>query len=100
MKPVIIHRSARKELDGAIAHYESIRTGLGLDLQDEVEHAVSRLQADPQLGPRYKATEYRFWLIRRFPYVVYYLELDEFIWVAAVAHGRRRPGYWTRRRMK
>jgi hypothetical protein len=29
---------------------------------------------------------------------VYYVELDDAIWIAAVAHQKRRPGYWTRRK--
>ena len=32
--------------------------------------------------------------LSRFPYIVFYLELDDTIWVAAVAHTSRRPGYW------
>jgi toxin ParE1/3/4 len=35
--------------------------------------------------------------VRRFPYVVFYLDLEEYIWIAAVAHQRRRPGYWVYR---
>jgi hypothetical protein len=34
-------------------------------------------------------------LLKRFPYTVYYLELDHSIWIAAVAHQQRRPGYWS-----
>jgi toxin ParE1/3/4 len=35
--------------------------------------------------------------VRRFPYTIFYLELAEQIWIAAVAHQRRRPGYWRNR---
>jgi len=30
----------------------------------------------------------------RFPYIVFYVVDDEEVEVVAVAHGRRRPGYW------
>jgi toxin ParE1/3/4 len=33
-------------------------------------------------------------LIHRFPYLVIFLELADKILIVAVAHGKRRPGYW------
>ena len=32
-----------------------------------------------------------------FPYTIYYVALDDSLWIAAMAHQRRRPGYWSRR---
>jgi len=81
-----------------MAWYEKQRTGLGLDLLGEVQKALGRIEENPSLGPPYKKTDYRFRLLRRFPYVIYYLELDDSIWIAAIAHASRRPDYWRRRR--
>jgi toxin ParE1/3/4 len=89
---------ARTELDEAIGYYEQQRAGLGLDLQSEVQQAVRKIQENPQAGSPYKTTEFRHYVVQRFPYVVYYIELEEAIWVMAIAHGKRRPGYWRRRR--
>jgi toxin ParE1/3/4 len=36
--------------------------------------------------------------VNRFPYLVFYDESDEDIWVAAIAHERRRPDYWRNRK--
>ena len=33
-------------------------------------------------------------LVRRFPYVVIFVEFDRTVRVIAVAHGARKPGYW------
>jgi len=98
VKSVIIDRRARVELDKAMDWYENQRTGLGLDFHDEVEKALARIAENPGAGSPYKRTDYRFRLVQRFPYVIYYLELEESIWVAAVAHGSRRPDYWRRRK--
>ena len=98
MKPVIIDRRARAELDQAIAWYEKQRSGLGLDFHAEVEKALARIEENPAGGSPYKNTDYRFRLVRRFPFVIYYLELDDSVWVAAIAHASRRPDYWRRRR--
>ncbi len=46
---------------------------------------------------RYKNTDYRKCVIQRFPYVMYYMDLDAVIWIAAIAHAKRRPGYWMSR---
>ena len=35
--------------------------------------------------------------LRRFPYVVVYLDLTETVQVIAVAHSKRRPNYWRKR---
>jgi len=97
VKPVIFHRDAEAELRAAVAYYEQQRPGLGLDLQAEVERAIGRIQEHPQLFPQHTTLGLRKCVVRRFPYTIFYLELDDNIWIAAVAHQRRRPGYWASR---
>lgn len=99
MKPVKLHAKARAEYSAAIAHYERQRAGLGIDFQTMVEEAVARIRQFPELGSPYSDTAFRFCLVHRFPYVVYYVEEEQLIRIAAVAHGNRRPGYWRRRKL-
>ena len=99
MKPIIFHRSARTELDEAITYYEQQQAGLGLALQTAVERAVRRIQQNPQLGAPYKTTELRHFILQRFPYGLFYAETKDAVWIVAVAHGRRRPDYWRRRKV-
>jgi toxin ParE1/3/4 len=35
--------------------------------------------------------------VHRFPFVIFFHEHKEMIRVLAIAHGKRRPGYWARR---
>ena len=35
--------------------------------------------------------------LERFPYLIFFLELPDCIWLAAVAHGAREPDYWKHR---
>ena len=100
MKPLIIHSEARAELEDAVAFYEQQRAGLGLELLSEVERAVGEIQQSPQRWPSYKATTFRRYVVRRFPYSIFFVELEEATWVVAVAHARRRPDYWRRRRLR
>ena len=97
MKIVEFHPEAEVEMAEAVARYEAERKGLGLRLQTEVERAVAIIQADPErqaLQPRLGCRRLR---LKRFPYNVYYLELPDRIRITAIAHHKRRLGYWSGR---
>ncbi len=100
MKPAILHSEAIEELDAAIAYYESQKVGLGLDFLAEVEHALGKIQQNPNLGAGYKVTGLRRYITQQFPFLVFYAEFEEFIWVVAIAHGKRRPDYWRKRQIE
>ncbi|ARV59034.1 plasmid stabilization system protein [Nostocales cyanobacterium HT-58-2] len=100
MKFIVIHTEARKELDTAIAYYEEQKPGLGLDLLSEVEKVLENIQQNPNLGTPHKIEGVRRYAIKRFPYLIFYVELEEVIWVVAIAHGKRKPDYWKKRNMK
>ena len=98
MKPLIFHSDAKVEFDSAISWYEHRQNGLGLEFHDDVDIVLERLREIVEIGTPYKSTEYRFIRTKRFPYLVYYLQLQDAIWIAAIAHYRRRPDYWRRRK--
>lgn len=100
MKFIIIHTEARKELDYAIAYYEAQKVGLGLDLLSEVEKVLLKIQENPNLGTLHKIEGICRYTIQRFPYLIFYTELDDVIWVIAIAHGRRKPNYWKQRNIE
>ena len=100
MKPVIVHSGAKRELAKARVCYEERCEGLGLDFLTEVEAATEKLRQNPHLCPRYKRTAFRKQFVERFPYLIFFLELPDYFWIAAIAHGRRRAGYWKRRKPK
>jgi len=81
--------------------YEERRTGLGAEFFDAVDAALGYIVRLPHAGarvPRVSADlPVRRAPVKRFPYHVIYLEERETIRVLAVAHDRRRPGYWTTR---
>ncbi len=76
---------AERDLDDAVAFYQSRRTGLGI----EFAAAVERPKAWHPLSRRTR--RYR---LSRFPYSVVYHIMDDGILVLAVAHHSRRPGIW------
>ncbi|MBY0495717.1 MAG: type II toxin-antitoxin system RelE/ParE family toxin [Cyanobacteria bacterium] len=60
---------------------------------DAAESAIARL---PEAWPRYEHRTRRY-LLRRFPFSVVYRVEEPRVLIVAVAHARRRPGYWKSR---
>jgi toxin ParE1/3/4 len=100
VKPIIIHTEAIREFDSAIAYYEDQKIGLGLDLLSQVEEALGKIQQNPNLGTQHTIAGVLRYVIQGFPYLIFYVELEEFIWVIAIAHGKRRPNYWKKRQLE
>ena len=84
------------ELDEAADFYESAQVGLGRAFALEVERAVDRIAVFPESGSPFRATV-RAAIVRNFPFWVMYRVLDTELLILAVAHQRRRPGYWRKR---
>lgn len=63
----------------------------------EFERVATLVQSNPQLGARFQNKWQRYFL-SKFPFsVVYQITAGE-LRILAVAHNRRRPGYWKRRK--
>lgn len=97
-QPIRIHSLASLELTEAVRWYESKRVGLGGDLLDEFAALMTRLAMNPESGnPISLDHRTRRLLATRFPYQLVYRVRPAEIVVVALAHLRRRPGYWRRR---
>jgi plasmid stabilization system protein ParE len=94
--PIDIHPAARLEEDDAFEWYyqRSLRAAEGF--LHEIEQARSAIQTSPEAWAQYLFDTRRY-LLKRYPYVVVYRVTDERIEVVAIAHGRRKPGYWAGR---
>jgi toxin ParE1/3/4 len=85
------------EMVGASRWYDREKAGLGLDFIRMVDRAIAQIESVPRSGspvPGVADAAIRRILVRRFPYHVVYIELSDRVQVLAVAHQRRRPGYW------
>ena len=91
-------RAASEELSEAISYYEAQKAGLGGELRDEVEALIDRIAANPLLW-RERRPGFRRANCRIFPYYVMYCIRGEVVFIVAIAHGARRPGYWRERRI-
>lgn len=98
MKPVLFHSEAEWDLHQGILFYEKKRPGLGRELRQEVEETVRRIQLNPLTFPLHEDQETRKALVHRFPYTVFFIDFEDVLWIAAVAHQKRYPQYWAGRR--
>ena len=90
-------KEAREEFGAAVRWYEEQHPGLGGEFFDAVVHATSLIQDQPEIGTLSRDRRTRRVLVQRFPYqVVYRLSADEIV-IVAIAHLKRRPGYWRKR---
>ena len=92
---IIFHPAARREYAAAIKHAERERPGRGQRLQTEVERTAARVAEAPEQGSPYLYGTRRFVLLQ-FPYSTVYVALVAGH-IIALAHDRRRPGYWQKR---
>jgi plasmid stabilization system protein ParE len=87
---------AQEELYEAAFRYDAEKEGLGDQFCAEIGLMLARILANPTL-PRLRGGRYRRVNSNRFPYYVAYTIRAETVVILAVAHGRRRPGYWRKR---
>lgn len=93
MYEIEFHHDADKEIKAAAAYYEERLIGLGSDFLEEIEQGLRRIQQFPLIWPVYEG-EYRRYLLKRFPYGLIYRIGTEKIFIIAIAHLHRKPGYW------
>ncbi len=86
------------ELAATAEWYEERRAGLGVELVAIVDRAFEEVLAAPLSYARWRPDRpYRKKLVKRFPYVIFFTVEDDVVTVIAVAHAKRRPGYWVGR---
>jgi toxin ParE1/3/4 len=93
---VVVHAEARLELIAARDYYDERREGYGPLFIDAVERELKLLLEFPRIGkPLILGARRR--TLRDWPYAIIYQPILGGIYVVAIAHHRRRPGYWRRR---
>lgn len=94
------HPLAAVELEEAVAYFESIELGKGLEFLDCVQGCVEQLLRFPESAPvvRQAIRSLPVQPTTRWQYAIHYEALPNLIHVLALAHYKRQPFCWLGRR--
>ena len=87
------HPLATDEFKESAKFYESRRTGLGKRSIDAVEKTLALIRTNPPIGKIDQEGNRRF-RVKKFPFLIIYKVREGKIFVLAVAHTSKKPGYW------
>lgn len=99
-KPVVLRLAAEVDISSATTYYlEEGSTEAALRLVRSLESCLESLSEQPQSGSPRFAHELdlpglRSWLLEDFPYLIFYVELEDHIQVWRVLHARRDLEAW------
>jgi hypothetical protein len=92
---------ALAEYEDAVVYYEKRDQGLGARLIHEFDEAVALALEFPEAFATIQeapvALGLRSVMLRSFPIKLVYTVRDDALFLVAVFHARRRPGYWLER---
>jgi toxin ParE1/3/4 len=90
------HQGATADVKSAVSWYQRRSPKVALDFVEELHRATNTIREAPYRWPVGKNNTRRF-LLWRFPFAIIYSEHESTVTVWAVAHGSRRPEYWSGR---
>lgn len=93
---VKLHPEARAEPTEAYRWFNERSPLTATAFAHAVDVAVSRIEGAPTQYPLADHATRKF-VLQRFPFNLFYLPRGSKIVIVAVAHQKRRPGYWTAR---
>jgi plasmid stabilization system protein ParE len=91
-----IHPEAIAEAQAANQWYRERSDSAAEAYLAELDLAVESIAENPEMWPRYVHGTRRY-IFHRFPFYLVYRETVDGLEIIAVAHGRRKPGYWKNR---
>ena len=93
MMQIVFLPAAEQEMIEAALYYQSQASKLGESFLYEVKRAIKSIVESPNMWPVLEGTLRRR-LLKRFPFGVLYKIEPEAIIIIAIAHLKRKPGYW------
>ncbi len=96
MKPYTFHPEAEAEADAAFEYYWTTGPDAAFGFDEELRNAYRSLQVRPLICPPFLHGTRRV-ILDRYPFSVVFRERLHDIQIVAIAHAKRRPGYWAKR---
>ena len=96
MKRHVFHPAAAEEYTKAVEFYRGLDPDLGVRFYDEMERVILEIRRNPDWFWQFEPPARRHFS-RDFPYAMIYLDQPDRVWIVAVMHMKRQPGYWSGR---
>ena len=93
---ITFHPDIEHEVKASYEWYQNQAVGLGEDFLTELETAYQAIIEFPNTWPKFQNGSRRF-LLSKFPFSVIYRFDQKTVYVVAVMHNSRKPGYWSER---
>ncbi|MEO7732047.1 MAG: type II toxin-antitoxin system RelE/ParE family toxin [Kofleriaceae bacterium] len=91
------HPAADREAMAATTWYRERSEDAAIDFARAVREGLQSIRQRPAAWPHWERSEVRRKVLRRFPYSIFYLVEHDAVVIVAIAHHKRRPGYWKQR---
>jgi toxin ParE1/3/4 len=97
VQPIVeFHPEAQTEYLEALSWYRERSLLAALRFEAEFTKAIEKIREAPDRWAWYIEDSRRF-LFHQFPFEIVYQNSSHLIFILAVAHGHRQPGYWKNR---
>lgn len=90
---VVFHPAAVEEAQAARQWYKARSLSAANSFLAELDRGIEAVSLAPERWPLFVHGTRRY-LFHRFPFQLVYRVVNDCVQVVALAHGRRRPGYW------
>jgi plasmid stabilization system protein ParE len=98
MLPIQFHPDTKIEVKDSFDWYQLQSKGLGHEFLQELDEAFNSIQSLPSTWSKFGQSHRRY-ILGRFPFsVIYQIKGDAEIFVLAIMHNHRKPGYWNERK--
>jgi len=87
------HPEAREEFRVAVRWYRGRSLQSSADFRRDVSAAIRTIADAPQRWALYLHGTRRY-VLQRFPFSIVYLDDPDLLTIIAIAHSKRKPGYW------
>ena len=85
------------EINAAVDYYEDNEAGLGIEFVMEIQKGIEMISNYPDSWQQLSVSTRRY-LIKRFPFGIIYLSYKDTLYIIAIMHLNRKPGYWKKRK--
>ena len=88
---------AQKEYQEAVFYYDDRNIIAGDQFIEEVEQAIKMIVFFPHAWSK-AGTKLRKYVLKRFPYAIFYKPYEDYVIISAIANQHRNPSYYLKNR--